>query len=178
VQDFLDWLDTAKVSVISSALLAALGIWFGARTARQSRDHDAAEAERQRSHEATIERERRRHEKLADLYVDLLEFVHRGILHAARTQPVIGPPPPPPDLHTDLALVLLEARVDAYASEEVQSLLGTWGSARQKFYIVAKRLDRPDETPDTWEELEKLRSELLTTATAMGVRINLELRGE
>jgi hypothetical protein len=165
---FLDWFDTAKVSVIATAAIAGGTIWSGAR-----------QSARARAHERSMAAHARTQEQIESVYVDLMAFLHTVELIMARTKPTFSPQPDPP-AWPDESERLLQARVSALASEEVRALLLKWEKPRTKFWLNAGLIDdlrETDESPrEARKDLNAARKEASEVVNEIIVQVNTELR--
>ncbi|GAC1570003.1 MAG: hypothetical protein NVS3B18_01730 [Candidatus Dormibacteria bacterium] len=165
----------AGVGVAGAALLV------NARSSAASQRHAAAQA-----HQGRI------WEKRADAYVALLSWSARYRETFSRIQPVLGPAPEPLAYPSDEETFLLEARIKAYGSTEIDGLLDGTLEPRARFGynarvlsdIDARGLDLPAARA-TWDksrlealkDLENARADLFRCLDAIAARVRLELDG-
>lgn len=111
--------DAATISVITSGILGALGLAFGAWNAQKERQSRAVDREFARESGRLERVEARR----AEMYVDMLANLETELHSFERIYPVVGPLPPPPASLSDAEWIRLKARTVALGSPEVVELV-------------------------------------------------------
>jgi hypothetical protein len=104
---------------------------------------------------AGVQQRRAEHEKhtrdrKADTYIDMLVSLERDCAWMERTYPIIAPMPDPPEAPTDQEYWTLRARVAAYGSERVKTLLEQWNQKiTREFWLGATYLRDMEEAGKT-----------------------------
>lgn len=87
------------------------------------------------------EHEKHNRDRKADTYIDMLVSRERDCAWMERTYPFIGPMPDPPAPPTDQEFWTLKARVAAYGSHRVKTLLEHWNQKiTREFWLGAMYL--------------------------------------
>ncbi len=107
----------ALVSVVSSAVLGAVGLIVASYN-----------SSRERAHALALAREARQQERLADAYVEVLRIVEEVAHWAQRVRPMLdtSPLPEPPPLPSIAEQIRMQALLGAFASEDVQARYEAW----------------------------------------------------
>jgi hypothetical protein len=129
-------------------------------------------------------------EKRADTYVELLVWCNRMREILNRIYPRIGPGPELPDPVPESDIFLLEAKVKAFGSDDVDALLVEMTEPYAKFNVQAMMLREDDEktwAPQTlrevygvsrheaYRDLDARRQQIIATLDRIGRRIRAEL---
>jgi len=176
----------AGVSAVSASTVAIVAIRAQGREAKLNREHAW-----------NLAREERIQHGRADTYTDALVLLSRLMTVVERTQPIFKPAnaPEPPLPMPDEEVWPIQARFDAFGSDEMQELLEQWGAHRREFHKRAELLALtqaeeqrgvlPSQVKETWgympseqwPRVEEARQQLRDKVTEIRKHANEELRG-
>lgn len=172
--------DTATISVITSGILGAGGLAFGAWNAMKERESRSVDREFARS----TARNERIEERRAELYVDMLSNLERDVFSFERIYPATSPLPPPPDPLNDDEWMRLKARIAAFGSSEVVALVEEFSGVVVRFsqaWQACEMLEKAGARPGSdfaanFQTLDAARRELRQTILpAIEKRVRVEL---
>jgi hypothetical protein len=83
----------------------------------------------------------RNEERRVDAYVDLLALLLQFQLWMDRTFPILGSMPDPPPAPTDEERWLVNVKLAAFGSDEIEQLVNTWDQAHTEFWIAVGYLN-------------------------------------
>jgi hypothetical protein len=174
-------MDTATVSVVVSGAVALAGVGLAGWELHQRRTL----AREDRQHQRQLAHDERTYVDRRDMYLELLRYASRMDMVAKRTGPWFGlkdMPPPPQSSMSDDERVELDARVQAFGSDQVHTALSLLEGRFQAFMaahtmvaaLEAQRVDAADLDPAK-EERDRGRGEVFDALRALRRLVNVEL---
>jgi hypothetical protein len=177
---------SALVTAIIAVVISGVAVVATAFTAIAAIKAQSKEAKANRQHAWDLAREERVQARRADAYVETIRFLY----HAMAVVDGIFPfwreagSPDPPDPPSDEDVWPVQARLDAYGSDQMQDLLEEWGKLRRQFYNRARVLAEMQREEEQLaklnflsdEERERRYSALKQTwgRTSLGMREDME----
>jgi len=167
------------LTALAGVAVAGAAIFANTKTSRSARDSQERQA-----------REARLWDKRADAYVQLLAWSVRSREVFNRTHPLIGPAAAPPAAPPEEETILLEAKIKAFGSAEVDALLDSTLEPRSRFAFNAQAIHdidtnqlTPADARNSWgmskteayRDLHRARTDVIAVLDEMAARVRKEL---
>lgn len=175
MEPFFDWLDTAKLSIIVSLLVAIasiIGNAWNSNRERKNRDEIAAAAQ---SHERQLDRERRSEDRSLETYIELRRLLRVASDRLTRFW-ILDDRDSPVD--EDGELIESIARAEVLAGKDVRVLVDLWMRLYRPLRPLVPLVRKDVKFEPPFDRLSELLVQLDVVESAISVAMNAHLRAE